>query len=153
MRRAFTLIELLVVIAMLAVLMGALGSGMNQARKRAMVAKATQDVKEITNAILAFENYAPGRSLSKYANDDWADMKEGTVAMRMILGGETTEGGEQVPILYNAQIRNNAILDPWGKPYQCMIKQAGSIAPPSGSTFQTAPSLPNFYRLLDEERE
>ena len=151
MKRAFTLIELLVVIAMLAVLMGALGSGMNQARKRAMVAKATQDAKEMTNAILAFENYAKNRSLASYATGGWLDTTEG--AMSMILGGETTEGGDQVPILYNAQIRNNAILDPWGKPYQYMIKQVGSITPPSGSTFQTAPSLPNFYRLLDEERE
>ena len=151
MRRAFTLLELLVVIAMLAVLMGALGSGMSQARKRAMVAKATQDAKEMTNAILAFENYAKNRSLASYATGGWLDTTES--AMTMILGGETTEGGEQVPILYNAQIRNGAILDPWGKPYQYMIKQAGSINPPSDSTFQTAPSLPNFYRLLDEERE
>ena len=54
MLRGFTLIELLVVIAMIAILMGAIGSSMNQARKRAMISKATQDVKEMTNAILAF---------------------------------------------------------------------------------------------------
>ena len=151
MKRAFTLIELPVVIAMLAILIGALGSGMTQARKRAMVAKATQDVKEMTNAILAFENYAPNRSLSTYATDGWRDTTES--AMSMILGGETTEGGAQVPVLYNAQIRNGAILDPWGNPYQYMIKKAGGISPPSDAGFQTAPSLPNFYRLLDEERE
>jgi len=151
MKRAFTLIELLVVIAMLAILIGALGSGMNQARKRAMVAKATQDAKEMTNAILAFENYAKNRSLASYTTGGWRDTTES--AMSMILGGETTEGGDQVPILYNAQIRNNAILDPWGNAYQYMIKQAGSITPPQDAGFQTAPSLPNFYRLLDEERE
>lgn len=151
MKRAFTLIELLVVIAMLAILMGALGSGMHQARKRAMIAKATQDVKEITNAILAYENYAPGRTLANKATDSWRDTTESE--MSMILGGETSEGGDQVPVLYNAQIRNNAIRDPWGRPYQYMIKKAGSITPPQDTGFQTAPNLPNYYRLLDEERE
>lgn len=151
MRRGFTLIELLVVIAMLAVLMGAVGSGMSQARRRAMIAKATQDAKEMTNAILAFENYARGRSLASYATGSWKDTTESSMAM--ILGGETSDSGEQVPVLYNAQIRNNQILDPWGKPYQYMIRQAGSINPPRDSGFQTAPNLPNFYRLTDEERQ
>ena len=151
MRRGFTLIELLVVIAMIAILMGAIGSSMNQARKRAMISKATQDVKEMTNAILAFENYARGRSLANYASGSWRDTTESS--MSMILGGETSDSGEQVPVLYNAQIRNGQILDPWGTPYQYMIKPAGNITPPSGSGFQTAPSLPNFYRLTDEERE
>ena len=151
MRRGFTLIELLVVIAMLAVLMGAVGSGMNQARRRAMIAKATQDAKEMTNAILAFEHYARGRSLESYATGGWKDTTKDS--MSMILGGEQSEGGEQVPVLYNAQIRGDQILDPWGKPYQYMIKQAGSISPPDNTQFQTAPNLPNFYRLLDEERQ
>ena len=65
MKRGFTLIELLVVIAMLAILIGAIGTSVNQARRRAQIAKATQDVKEMTNAILAFENIAVGRSLEK----------------------------------------------------------------------------------------
>ena len=89
MKRAFTLIELLVVIAMLAVLIGALGSGMNQARRRAMIAKATQDAKEMTNAILAFENYAKDRSLKSYATGSWKDTTESS--MSMILGGEQSE--------------------------------------------------------------
>ena len=151
MRRGFTLIELLVVIAMIAILMGAIGSSMNQARKRAMISKATQDVKEMTNAILAFENYARGRSLANYASGSWRDTTESS--MSMILGGETSDSGEQVPVLYNAQIRNGQILDPWGTPYQYMIKPAGNITSSKVSGFQTAPSLPNFYRLTDEERE
>lgn len=151
MRRGFTLIELLVVIGMIAVLMGAIGSGVNQARRRAMIAKATQDAKEMTNAILAFENYARGRSLANYATGSWRDTTEG--AMSMILGGERSESGEEIPVLYNAHIRNGQILDPWGNPYQYMIRQAGNITPPRDSGFMTAPSLPNFYRLADEERE
>ena len=152
MKRGFTLIELLVVIAMLAVLMAAVGSGMGQARKRAMIAKATQDAKEMTNAILAFENYAPGRTLANYTTGNWRDTTESS--MSMILGGVMSEGGEQVPVLYNAHIRNGQILDPWGTPYQYLVRRAGSITPPSGaSQFLTAPNLPNFYRLTDEERQ
>lgn len=153
MRRAFTLIELLVVIGMIALLMGAIGSGVNKSRKRAMVAKAMQDAKEITNAILAYENYAPDRSLESKANNSWQDTTEG--AMGMILGKETTEGGETVPILYNAQIRGNGIRDPWGECYQYIIRKADTISGTSGrnQNFITAPSLPNFYRLTDEERQ
>ncbi|MBQ3289052.1 MAG: type II secretion system protein [Kiritimatiellae bacterium] len=151
MRRGFTLIELLVVIGMIAVLTGAVGSSMSQARRRAQIARATQDAKEMTNAILAFENYAKGRSLKNYATGSW---KEATkTSLSMILGGEDSDSGEQVPILYNAQISNGQILDPWGNPYEFMIKRAGAITPPSSSGYQTAPSLPNFYRLLDEEKE
>ena len=151
MRRGFTLIELLVVVAMIAVLMGAVGTGMNQARRRAQIARATQDAKEITNAILAFENYARGRSLKNYATGSWKEATE--TSLSMILGGEESDSGELVPVLYNAQIRNGQILDPWGKPYEFLIKKVGDITPPSSSSFQTAPSLPNFYRLIDEERE
>lgn len=152
MKRGFTLIELLVVIAMIAVLMGAVGSGMSQARKRAMISKATQDVKEMTNAILAFENYAPNRTLANYVTGNWKDTTESS--MSMILGGVVSEGGEQVPVLYNAQIRNGQILDPWGTPYQYTIRKAGNIRPPAGAgQFLAAPNLPNFYRLTDEERQ
>ena len=153
MRRGFTLIELLVVIAMIAILMGAIGSSMNQARKRAMIAKATQDAKEMTNAILAYENYAPGRSLRNKSTGTWKDTDESS--MSMILGGETAEGGGEVPVLYNAHIVNGAIRDPWGKPYQYMIRPAGNIDPDANNKnkFYTSYYLPNFYRLSDDERK
>ena len=61
MKRGFTLIELLVVIGMLVVLMGAVTTSVGQSRRRTQISKATQDVKEITNAILAYQNLAPGR--------------------------------------------------------------------------------------------
>lgn len=151
MRRGFTLIELLVVIAMIAILMGAIGSSMNQARKRAMIAKATQDAKEMTNAILAYENYAPGRSLRNKSTGTWKDTDESS--MSMILGGETAEGGGEVPVLYNAHIVNGAIRDPWGKPYQYMVRPAGDITSKAKNKFYTSYYLPNFYRLSDDERK
>lgn len=151
MRRAFTLIELLVVMGMLAVLIGAIGSSVSQARRRAMISKATQDVKEMTNAILAFENIAVGRSLEKYETG-WQETTEDS--MSIILGGEPTQGGEPSPVLYNAQIRGGAIRDPWGTPYQYTIKK---VSPPTkeddGQKFVTAPYLPNFFRLNDGEKQ
>lgn len=150
MKRAFTLIELLVVLGMVAVLVGAVGSSMNRARRRAQIAKATQDVKEMTNAILAFENIAVGRSLEKYATG-WKETTEGSLAM--ILGGETTESGEPSPVLYNAQVRGGVIRDPWGTPYQFIIKKVTDPSKEDAKPiFVTAPYLPNFFRQNDEER-
>ena len=151
-RKGFTLLELLVVVGMIAVLVGAIGSSVNQARRRAMITKATQDVKEMTNAILAFENIAVGRSLENYASGGWQTATESS--MRMILGGETTESGEKAPILYNAQIVNGAIRDPWGQPYEVFIKKVNEGGrTDDNQDFVTAPILPNFYRLTDEERQ
>jgi len=151
MKRAFTLIELLVVIAMLAILIGAVGSGVNQARKRTKISKATQDAKEMTNAILAFENIAVNRSLEKYAGS-WKKATEGN--LKMILGGEQTESGEASPVLYNAQLRNGTIYDPWGEPYEFIIKKVNEAGPVNNNqAYVTAPILPNFYRLTDGERQ
>ena len=153
-RRGFTLIELLVVIAMLSILMGAVTSSVSQSRRRTKITKATQDVKEITNAILAYQNYAPNRSLETKVSGTWKDTTE--TALSMILGKEQTEGGGQVPVLYNAQIRGGAVVDPWGTPYQFMIKKLTENDNGDGAArldFVTAPNLPNFFRLTDEERQ
>jgi len=59
-RRAFTLIELLVVVGMIALITGAMSSSVAAAMQRARVQKATADVKMLTQAILAYENYNKG---------------------------------------------------------------------------------------------
>ena len=149
MKRGFTLIELLVVVGMLALLMGALGMSVSKARTRAKIARATQDAKEMTNAILAFENIARDRSLEKYVTS-WKDATEGSLAM--ILGGETTESGEPSPVLYNAHLQNGVIRDPWGTPYQFMIKHVVEEKRKASGNVVTAPILPNFNRLADFEK-
>ena len=153
MRRGFTLVELLVVVGMIAILMGAMGSGIANARKRAMVARATQEAREMTNAILAYENYAPGHTLEKVATGGWQPASEGSLGM--ILGNAEVEGTGTLPILYNAHISSGGTInDPWGRPYRFIIKRnSGVIQQKSASGFVTAPSLPNFYRLSDEERQ
>ena len=136
---------------MIAVLTAAMGVSTVKARTRAKIARATQETKEMTNAILAFEQYAPGHTLEKYANGAWTPCTEG--AMAMILGRETGDNGEQVPVLYNAAVRGGKLLDPWGRPYQFMIEKTSPWAATAVPDLLTAPALPNFFRLTDKERE
>ena len=70
-RRAFTLIELLVVLAMIMILVGAMTVSINAARRRAKIAKAMQEMKDLTNAILAAEQFAKGRTLDGYVTGGW----------------------------------------------------------------------------------
>ena len=150
MKRAFTLIELIVVVAMILIIAAAMTSSVAKARTRAKVAQAQQETREMTNAILAFEQYAQDRSLaSKVTGGSWRDCAEGS--MGMILGGETGASGEPVPVLYNAQVRGGSLVDPWGKPYQYMIDKTGDLSENIRSP-QTAATLPNYYRLTDQER-
>ena len=74
MKRAFTLVELLVVVGMIAILTGAVGVSVSDARARAREMKALAEVKEMTNAILAYENYSRGGSFElEELNDVDAD--------------------------------------------------------------------------------
>ena len=150
-RAGFTLIELMVVVGMIAVLMGAMGMSVTKARNRARISKAVQETKEMTNAILAFEQYAVDHSLEQYAKGGWQDCTEGNMAM--ILGKVSGENGQQVPVLYNASITGGRMLDPWGRPYQFMIEKTSTWAGSDVPDLQTAPALPNYFRLTDKEKE
>lgn len=154
-RRAFTLIELLVVLAMIAILVGAMAASVNSARRRARISKAQQEMKELTNAILAFEQYAKGRTLDGYETGGWKACDEKSLAL--VLGGLTGESGDKVPVLYAASLTDGRMLDPWGKPYEFIIEKTGTLESGGGTAgaginYKTAPQLPNFFRLQPEER-
>lgn len=156
MRRGFTLVELLVVITMIAILAAAFTSSVNAARKRAMASRATQEMKEMTNAILGYEQYAEEHSLdSVKTGTSWQPCTES--AMQMILGGKSGANGKPIPVLYNGHVRQGNIRDPWGKPYEYRIQDAGTIEgggkdEAKNLSLQTAAALPNYFRLTDEER-
>ena len=151
MKRGFTLIELLVVIAMIAILTGAASSAVMKARTRSQITRATTEVREITNAILAYENYDKNHSLSKYVtgDDTWKESDE--KSLEFILGGME---GENLPVLYNGAVTRGMLLDPWGRPYKFKIARAGDASDDSdevGTSLSTFMYLPNLNRLTPEE--
>lgn len=146
MKSAFTLVELLVVVGMIALLTGAVGNSVSQARKRARLAKAQAEVKEMTNAILAYEQ--SGHEL-KTLNNAVATANE----LGFILG--KGEDGEKTAVLYNGNVGSDGVMrDPWGRPYRVSIVEGDLdiIEEGANAPIQTGYFLPNFYRLSAEER-
>ena len=151
MEKGFTLIELLVVIAMIAILTGAAGSAVMKARTRSQITRAMTEAREITNAILAYENYDKSHTLSKYetGDDTWKEADAKT--LEFILGGME---GENLPVLYNGAVTRGMLLDPWGKPYKFKIAKAGDASDSDdevGNSLSTFMYLPNLNRLTPEE--
>ena len=150
MKKGFTLVELLVVIAMLMMLMGSVTSALMNARRRSKIAKATAACQEMTNAILAYENYARDYTLeSKATGDSWKEATKTDLAF--ILGEENIQQGQgsgKIPVLYNAEFKGTTFLDPWGNPYWYRIKKGsgGQIRSESASTINTCVMYPNYNR-------
>lgn len=152
-RGGFTLVELLVVVGMIAVLMGAMTTSVRGARHRARVQKATSDVKVISQAILAYENYGTG---SDYTLPTLNRAPAGKDTLGFLLGkGTGPQSGGQMPILLQAALSSGGkILDPWGHPYLVTIKPGGAqlkVKTVTGA-LNTGYYLPNFYRLSEGER-
>ena len=155
MKRGFTLIELMVVMAMIAVIAAALTTSIAAAERRARISRATAEAKDMTNAILAYEQYAPDRSLASVAKGSWTDCAEGSMAM--ILGGGKSASGQPVPVLFNGHVTSGFLRAPWQTPYQYMIVNTATLEGGGGSemksvSFKAAAALPNFFRLTDQER-
>ncbi len=153
-KKGFTLIELLVVIGMIAVLTGAASSAVMKARKRSQIARAETEVREMTNAILAYENWDDNHTLKNYlTSKSWKDATED--ALQFILGGVQNKQGN-VPVLYNAAVVGGNLRDPWGTTYQYMIADSGdaeSSQDQVGRSLSTYMYLPNLWRLKSDEQE
>ena len=151
MKKGFTLVELIVVIGMLMVLAGSVTTAVASARRRAKIAKATATCQEITNAILAYENYAQDYSLeTKATGDSWKEATRGNLGF--ILGDETAQMGEdkgKIPVLYNAEIKGTAILDPWGRQYWYKIARRNANIEETAedrAQLKTGVLMLNYYR-------
>jgi len=142
-RRGFTLIELLVVVGMIAVLIGAISTSYASARSRARVQKATAEVKVISQAILAYENWARGGNY-ELTPMERRDADSGSLGF--LLGNEAAESGGNIPVLLMAQLQGGGkLMDPWGTPYKVTIRQ-GTASTGAGISVKTGYYLPNFYR-------
>lgn len=145
MRKAFTLIELMVVMAMIAVIAGALTSGVAKAQQRSKISRAQTEAREITNAILAYANYDEDGSLDKFLMED-QEAEEGKLGFIL---GKVKSRNSDVPVLYNAALTRGKILDPWGNPYRITVKQGESINPPGVNGVKIRMFYPNWHRVVE----
>lgn len=148
-RGGFTLIELLVVVAMIMLLAGAMTASVSGARARAKVSRAQADVREITNAILAYANYTDDGTLSSVTLNE-AEATESNLGF--ILGQGSSSRGGKVPVLYNASLTGGRVLDPWGKPYRVTVKAGETVSPPGVQSLSIRLFYPNWHRLTEAER-
>ena len=113
-KRGFSLVELIVVIAMIAVFMASVGVAIGKTRERARIEKARSDVKVISQAILAWENYSRG---GKHELTEMNDLPATSSSLDFLLGkGEAAMSGD-IPTLLMAQLSADGTLrDPWGRP-------------------------------------
>ena len=157
-KRGFTMIELLAVISMILLLMGAVTASVTRARQRAKIQQAITEAQQLTDAILAYENFVDKKGKSplekKATGRSWEVAEEGKMAF--VLGKESMPNGQQgnVPVLFNAAIYDGKILDPWGRPYKFRII-SGKVAHENttgNSDAKAAFAIPNINRIpADEE--
>ena len=152
-RNGFTMVELLVVIAMLMILAGSITASVGSASRRAKIQQATTELQEMTKAILAYENYGRVNEDSPLSSHLMEEKEATESNMGFILGQETLKNGQSgnIPVLFNAEIKNGAIRDPWGNPYRVTIRQA-KIDPKEASSDkpESYVMFPNFNRLPAE---
>lgn len=158
-KRGFTLIELLVVVAMIAVLTGAVSTSIASAQNRARIQKATNDVKVLSQAILAYENFGKHElpTIGSFGAGG-ADADSGTLGFLLggqSVGGEDGQASQKLPSLIMASLQSGGkMLDPWGTPYKLHIQRGNGQVKltTAAGTMQTGYFLPNFYRLGENER-
>lgn len=154
-KRGFTLVELITVIAMLLILMGAVTSAVSGARRRAKIQQAITEAQELTNAILAYENFAkPGDASpleDKATGEDWAEADDSEKALAFVLGKVENPNGQEgnVPVLFNGAVRGGKIRDPWGHAYRyrIMSSEVDEEDEHDGSVGEAAFAIPNINRI------
>lgn len=153
-KKAFTLVELLVVVAMIAVILGAISTAVSGAMERARTQKALSEVKVVTQAILAYENWDQGGGRHELPTLNKQDVEKSTIGFILGNGGEAESGGKIPVMLMAALTSGGKMLDPWGTPYKVTIKErAFQIkAGASSGSLQSGFFLPNWYRRGRGER-
>ena len=150
-RKGFTLIELLVVVGMIGVIVGAMTTSVTASQQRARIQKATSEVKVISQAILAYENYARG---GDYRLEPMTDADADSSSLGFLLGKESGDAGGKIPSLLMASLSaGGKMRDPWGTPYKITVREGAIAGMNSMSSLTTGYYLPNFNRLDAEERK
>lgn len=158
-KKGFTIVELLTVIAIILLLVGALATSVTRARRQAKIQQAITEAQQLTDAILAYENFVrPGESESplesKATGESWKEASRDD--MKFVLGEEDNPTGQEgnIPVLFNGAVKGDSIKDPWGKPYQYRIMskkvEADDNANADNDT-QSALAIPNINRIPADE--
>ena len=152
-RSGFTIIELITVIAMILLLMGAITTSVTRARQRAKVQQAITEAQQLTDAILAYENFAvPGKASPLKKQSTGESWKEATEAnLGFVLGNDTMPNGQdgKMPVLFNGAVSGGSIRDPWGHAYRYRI-MASDIDVKSkrnNNAGDAAFAIPNINRI------
>jgi len=143
----------MVVVAMIAMIIAAMITSIAGAKHRTKVQKATSEVKIISQAILAYENYNIGGKFElPVINDQNADK----ATLSFLLGeGDQARSGK-IPALLIAALNNGqSILDPWGTPYKVKITKGSAPIRinSANANMRTGFVVPNYYRLTEGERK
>lgn len=160
-KSGFTIIELITVISILLLLMGAITTSVTRARRRAKIQQAITEAQQLTDAILAFENFvkpgddkSPLESGGRLTGESWKEATRGNLAF--VLGEVQNPNGQKgkVPVLFNGAVTGDSILDPWRKPYRYRIMST-KVDPkdesnPNNDT-ESALAIPNINRISVDE--
>lgn len=144
-KSGFTMVELLVVVAMIMLLIAAFTTSISRANRRARIQACITEAQELTNAILAYENYAKNQEIK-----EMEEQKATTSSLSFVLGdGENGMTGKKAPVLFEAAniSPNGDMLDPWQRPYYVTIRK-GVIRPQnkSGNQVYSHVLIPNYNR-------
>ena len=157
-KSGFTIIELLTVISLILLLMGAVTASVTGARRRAKIQQAITEAQQLTDAILAYENFVDKKGNSplesKATGRNWQVAEEGKMAF--VLGKESMPNGQDgnVPVLYNGAVSGGSIRDPWGHPYRYRIFSASVKSEDdehAGNQGDAAFAFPNINRIPADE--
>lgn len=130
-RQGFTLIELLVVISIIATLVSVFTVSTGQAKENAMIAKATAEAREITNAIRLYAL----TNMQLDPNDDGDDDPLAQIGVQEGFGDISTNtttkltdprSNERNIRYFNCSAQSlvgGRIVDPWGNPYKVRVKK------------------------------
>ena len=129
---------------MIAIIAGALTTGVARAQRRTKISRAQTEAREITNAILAYANFSEDGTLSEL--EGLQDSEATEANMKYILG-KVKSRNIDVPVLYNAAITGGRILDPWGHPYRVTVKKGERINPPGVNGVKVRMFYPNWHRI------
>jgi len=140
--RGFTLVEMLTVIGMLGILMGTTATAIARAREVARIAKANAEVRELIGAWLAYEAAYDGWPVPPPAGG--AEVEATESVLKELLGQ-----GQNKVVFLNAQLKDGALRDPWGKPYKLRFKS--QTQRDIEDTFSTAIAFPNRSRLKQQQ--